>query len=192
MHHLIDACLDLLFPPRCCSCGVRGVLLCNTCRDTCRLVPTHSNDEQHRRLGSPFLASTAGAYIFEGAVREAVHTLKYNRKVRTAHALGDLLLDYLKARPLEVDAIVAVPLHAKREQARGFNQSLLLAKRLSTQTQLPLLETSLVRVRSTSQQADLTRAQRRENVRDAFIWQSHTPPPPRILLLDDVLTTGAT
>jgi ComF family protein len=192
MSPFLDDLLDLLFPPRCCGCRQRGSMLCDRCRDSCRLVPAAANDSQHRRLSSPYLASTAGAYVFDGAVREAIHTLKYNRRTRVAIPLGELLARYLASRPVAIDAIVAVPLYADRERQRGFNQSALLAARLAELTGLPLFRHDLVRVRATSQQADLTRAQRRENVRDAFVWQGSTAPPPRLLLIDDVLTTGAT
>jgi len=192
MLRLVDDLLDLLFPPRCCNCRRHGALLCDRCRAACRLVPATVNDAQHRRLASPFLASTAGAYVFEGAVREAIHTLKYHRRTRVALPLGELLARYLETRPLSIDAIVPVPLHSARERQRGFNQSALLAARLAELNGLPLLCHELARVRATRQQADLTRAQRRENVRDAFAWQAAVAPPPRILLIDDVLTTGAT
>jgi ComF family protein len=192
MHSLIDDILDLLFPPRCANCRSRGALLCASCRATCRFVPDSANLEQHQRLDSPFLVSTAGAYIFEGALREAIHKLKYDRSKRMAVPLGDLLSDYLVQHPLTVDAIVPVPLHRDRLQMRGFNQAQLLAERLAHRMQLPILTTQLVRVRHTSQQADLNRAQRRANVEAAFAWQAATPPPSRTLLIDDVLTTGAT
>jgi ComF family protein len=192
MHYLIDDFLDLLFPPRCVNCNRRGALLCAQCCTTCRFVPPAANDEQHRRLGSPYLRSTAGAYIFEGAIREGVHHLKYDLERRVALPLGDLLARYLHAHPIAVDAIVPVPLHNERLRKRGFNQAELLARRLAQQTRLPLLHTQLQRVRHTSQQADLNRAQRRDNVRDAFAWQAADPPPPRLLVVDDVLTTGAT
>jgi ComF family protein len=192
MAPLLDDLLDLLFPPRCCGCRRRGSLLCDRCRESCRFVPAAANEAQHRRLASPFLASTAGAYLFEGAVREAIHTLKYNRRTRVAIPLGDLLARYLESHPLAFDAIVPVPLHPDRERQRGFNQAAVLAARLAERTGVPLIDRDLVRVRATSQQADLTRAQRRENVRDAFVWRGATPPAARILLIDDVLTTGAT
>lgn len=192
MQHYIDDALDLLFPPHCASCKRRGAWLCAACCATCRFVPEADNREQHLRLNSPFLASTAGAYIFEGAIREAIHTLKYNRRKRIAVPLGELLAAYLVARPLQVDAIVPIPLHAARLQQRGFNQAELLARRLSQRIDVPLLATQLVRVRHTSQQADLNRARRRDNVRGAFAWQSSAAPPARVLLIDDVLTTGAT
>lgn len=188
---LFDDLLDLVFPPRCAGCRGRGVLLCSACRAGCRLVPTAANAEQHRRLASPFLVSTAGAYIFEGALREAIHTLKYERRARMAGPLGALLAQYLVLHPRRVDAIVPVPLHPARLRRRGFNQAQLLAEHLARAAHLPLLATQLVRVRETSQQADLTRIERRENVRDAFCWQGAAPPL-RVLVLDDVLTTGAT
>lgn len=192
MLYLIDDILDLLFPPRCAGCKSRGALLCAACQASCRFVPDAANREQHVRLNSPFLLSTAGAYVFEGAIREAVHTLKYNRRKRMAMPLGELLNRYLIARPVAVDAIVAVALHPDRLRMRGFNQAQLLAAQLARESGLPLLATQLVRVRQTSQQADLKRAERRENVREAFAWQCATPPPRRILVIDDVLTTGAT
>lgn len=192
MRHAIDQFLDLLFPPRCANCGQRGALLCTACRATCRFVPAAANREQHERLASPHLVSTAGAYIFEGAVREAIHTLKYNRKQRMALPLAELLMRYLETHPVRVDAIVPVPLHPRRLHMRGFNQAEVIAAQLARQTELPLLADGLVRVRHTSQQADLSRAQRRLNVADAFMWQGAKPLPASLLVIDDVLTTGAT
>ena len=192
MQSLRDQLLDLFFPPRCAACRRRGALLCAACCAACRLVPESANRDQHNRLASSVLASTAGAYIFEGSIREALHALKYHRQGRIAVPLGDLLMRYLAAHPLTVDAVVPVPLHPDRLRQRGYNQAALLAARLSQHLGVPLLERQVVRVRHTSQQADLNRAERRANVHAAFAWQSKHRPPPRILVIDDVLTTGAT
>jgi ComF family protein len=155
-------------------------------------VPKAANYEQHLRLASPILASTAGAYVFEGAVREAIHMLKYHHNPRIALPLGDLLLRYLEAHPIAVDAVVPVPLHPDRLKMRGYNQAALLAKRLAQQLGVRLLENEIGRVRHTSQQADLSRAARLDNVHGAFAWGGTAPPPRRVLVIDDVLTTGAT
>jgi len=186
----IDQVLDLLFPPCCLGCRQRGALLCVRCRATCQPIPLHVNQRLHQRLGNGALVSTTGAYRFNGAVREAIHALKYEQRARAATVLGDLLAAHVHAHPLPADLIVPVPLHAARLRERGFNQAELLAKRLSMQINLPV-SMQLVRVRQTAQQASLHRAERQENVRDAFVWYG-APPPPRVLLIDDVLTTGAT
>jgi len=186
----LDLVLDLVFPPRCVGCRTRGVLFCARCHAACEPVSPEANRRLHQRLGSTALASTTGAYRFHGAVRESIHALKYDRRVRSATVLGDLLAAYITEHPLAVDVIVPVPLHAARLRERGFNQSALLAQQLAAQLKLPM-STQLVRVRSTTQQANLGRAERQANVRDAFVWQG-APPPPRVLLIDDVLTTGAT
>ncbi len=192
MHRLLDQILDLLFPPRCAACRARGALLCAACSITCRFVPDAANREQHQRLASPWLASSAGGYLFEGAVREAIHALKYHHQPRIAEPLADLLVRYLGLHPITVDAIVPVPLHPDRFRRRGYNQAALLARRLGQRLDVPLLAEQVVRVRHTSQQAGLNRSERRNNVRQAFSWRSSSPPPPRIMVIDDVLTTGAT
>lgn len=192
MHHLLDALLDLLFPPRCCGCRARGALLCASCRRACRPVAAATNQALHRRVNSPFLASTAGAYHFEGVVREALHALKYARRARLAGPLGSLLIAYAQSHSLAIDAIVPVPLHPERERQRGFNQAALLAAPLARAIGVPLLTDSLVRTRNTARQADLGREQRRANVHAAFAWRAAGVPPARLLVIDDVITTGAT
>jgi ComF family protein len=149
-----------------------------------------ANDLLERRLASPALTSAVGAYRFEGVMREAIHALKYDRRVRVAAPLGELLAAYVAQQPFVADVVVPVPLHNARMRERGFNQSALLAAHVADHLKLPV-SMRLVRVRQTEQQASLNRAQRQENVRDAFVWQG-MPPPPRVLLIDDVLTTGST
>jgi predicted amidophosphoribosyltransferase len=86
---------------------------------------------------------------------------------------------------------MAVPLHAGRLAERGFNQSEELAARLARRTGLPLVP-GLLRCRDTGHQASLGRRARQGNVEGAFVWAVPAPPPARVLLVDDVLTTGAT
>ncbi len=192
MHTLLDQILDLFFPPRCAGCRSRGAWLCTPCYAACRLVPPVDNCEQHRRLASRFLTSSAAGYLFEGALREAIHALKYHHQPRLAEPLGDLLVRYHERYPVTVDAIVPVPLHQDRLRQRGYNQAALLGQRLAQRMGVPLLDHEMVRVRYTSQQAGLNSAERRNNVRQAFRWQSSFRPPARVMVLDDVLTTGAT
>lgn len=183
---MLDTLLGLLFPDRCAGCGRLGALFCAACRAT--LTP-YAEEE---RVAAADLAGVRIAFVFEGPLREAIHTLKYGRRRRMARPLGALLAEHLRARPLPAQTLLAVPLHPARQAERGFNQAAELARELARGAGQTLLEDGLVRVRATSQQAQLNAVQRRENIRGAFAWRGPTAPPQRVLLVDDVLTTGAT
>jgi ComF family protein len=137
------------------------------------------------------LADMRIAYIFQSPLREAVHQLKYRRVRRIAEPLGKLMAEHLIAHPVAIDAVVAIPLHGTRLAERGFNQAHVLASEVANLLDLPLIDVGLKRVRATEQQAHLDARARAENMRDAFAWEGAAPPR-RLLLVDDVLTTGAT
>jgi len=127
-----------------------------------------------------------GAY--EGVLRDLIHQYKYG-KVRTlAPVLGGLLAQALP-RDEAFDAIVPVPLHWRRRLQRGFNQAELLARALARRTGIPVSK-ALRRVRATPNQAGLSNSERRKNVTQAF--RCRPVAAKRILLIDDVLTTGST
>jgi ComF family protein len=132
------------------------------------------------------------AFFFEGALRNAVHHLKYKRVRRIAKPLADLLAQHWQQHAYPVDALQPVPLHPQRLAERGFNQSELLAAHLASLSGVPLLRTGLVRSRDTAHQVGLDARQRSVNVQDAFFWQAASAAPMRVLLIDDVVTTGAT
>lgn len=125
---------------------------------------------------------------FEGISREAVHALKYHERHAIASLLGDLMTQL--AREVPADIVTHVPLHRSRRRERGYDQSAFLAKRVAKNLDLRN-EQTLVRTRQTAQQALLQRDARRENVAGAFrasgVWQGES-----FLLIDDVMTTGAT
>lgn len=132
-----------------------------------------------------------GAY--EGELRELIVLLKYNRVYSLAGPLGGWLAQVVKQSPelAEADALVSVPLHRRRQRARGYNQAELLAKQLAKWVRLPVEAGWLERVKDTPSQTGLTPLQRVENVRGAFTTTTKLDRR-RILLLDDVCTTGAT
>jgi len=130
--------------------------------------------------------------LYEGRLRDALHALKYRGRVALADPLGQALVEVVREDPVlsTADALVPVPLHPRREAERGFNQSEELAKVIAQQTGIPLLR-ALVRVRPTAPQVGLPEAERRENVRGAFAV--HGPVRAlRVVLVDDVVTTGST
>jgi ComF family protein len=182
---LLDAFLALLFPDRCAGCARMGTLFCPNCHaalapypGTLRRMPTGLSD---MRI----------AYIFQSPLREAVHQLKYRRVRRIAGPLGALMAEHVIAQPAAVDAVLAIPLHSARLAERGFNQAEALAREIANLLDLPLIDAGLMRVRATEQQARLDARARADNMRGAFAWRGAAPPR-RLLLVDDVLTTGAT
>lgn len=185
LHKLTDNLLGLLFPDRCAGCGTVGTLFCPTCHTALRTNTAYPH-------ASTLIEAQIAVYIFEGTLREAIHHFKYKPMRRMADPLGALLATYATAHPIPADAVVPVPLHPHRLRERGFNQSELLAQPVAGAYSLPLLATGLARRRDTAHQMKLDAKTRQENVRGAFVWQHPTPPPPRVLLIDDVLTTGAT
>jgi ComF family protein len=132
------------------------------------------------------------ALPFNGPARALVHALKYGRRVSAARALVDLAGPALESLPLAgLDVVVPVPLHPTRRRERGFNQAALLAAALSERTGAPMVR-GLRRVRPTVDQVRLPRGGRLTNVRGAFAGARGGVEGARVLLVDDVVTTGAT
>jgi ComF family protein len=126
---------------------------------------------------------------------EIISRYKYRGDSRLAKSLGDLLAGYEDSDFSFHDyrLVVPVPLHPRRLRRRGFNQSLLLARRISRRYSLPLDFTALRRIRATVPQTELSAAERRKNIRGAFaVFRAQTITEKDILLVDDVFTTGAT
>lgn len=191
LRSITDQVLGFLFPDRCAGCGRSGSLFCMACRS--QLRPYRIRTQLHAgSAATRVLDDASAAFVFEGPLREAIHCLKYTHIRRVAEPLGDLLAAHLREHPLPADGLVPVPLHPNRLAERGFNQSELLGLHLARATSLPLVARGLVRCRDTSHQVGLDARARQENTHGAFGWQLAVPPPARVLLLDDVLTTGAT
>jgi ComF family protein len=171
---------DRLTPPWCPRCGLpapsaASVAACGGCRET----------------PPPFDYARAAA-AYGGAVREAIHGLKFGGRRSLARPLADLLREQcvtaLAARP---DALIPVPLARARERERGFNQAALLAERLGERLALGVRPRWLARRRTTAAQTDLTAAERRANVAGAFT-ASPAVNGRHVVIVDDVVTTGAT
>jgi ComF family protein len=132
-------------------------------------------------------------FLYRDLAREAVIQLKYKRVKALAEPLGQLLASYLSLNPLPIDTLVPVPLHPKRMRERGYNQSFLIARELGQLADLPIMENSLVRLRNTAPQVRITGTEQRQlNVRGAFRCGDRSFQGRRVLVVDDVCTTGAT
>jgi ComF family protein len=168
---------ELIEPPLCPHCGRP--------RTNGRLCPLC----QRAPLRIDGIRSVA---YFDGTLRETIHCFKYSNLQALAIPLGELMGHYWERHPLPTEVIVPVPLHQHRLRERGYNQAALLARELGKNIGLPVSENSLVRVRATRPQVDLNAQERKDNVSDAFRCSDLELKGKRVLLIDDVCTTGAT
>lgn len=196
--------LDALFPPRCGVCGRMGSVLCAACVAQVRPVPT----PVCRRCGQPVaggpvcatcqaghfhVSAIRGAAVYAHPLSTAIHKLKYQGNKAMHQPLGQLLVDYWQGRAVSTDLVVAVPLHERRQRERGFNQSQWLAMVFCRGTGLSLLQEGVLRRnRETKQQVLLGVEERKPNVAGAFEWHGPALAGAKVLLIDDVATTGST
>jgi ComF family protein len=142
------------------------------------------------------IEAIGSAGTLKGPLREAIHKLKYQGDSPLAKPLARLLSEALSnddpwaALDGNPPVIMPVPLHHKKERARGYNQSVLLARELARITGWSM-QGGLVRVKETKPQVGLSAEERQRNVAEAFTWQGDSLNAP-VLLVDDVCTTGAT
>lgn len=179
---LVDWLWDWIAPRRCVGCdAVSRDAFCAACGAPEPIEPDLSAD------GVPIHA--LGSY--QGPLAAAIRRLKYTPCPALARPLGAALAAVLlRAEPEPDTVLVPVPLHPRRLAERGFNQSALVAAALAEHAGLRSRPQLLGRVRETAQQAELDRRARATNVSDAFTLRA--PAPPSAILIDDVVTTGAT
>ena len=215
MNRILTGIADLVFPPRCAACDAllerHGPLpFCPACQES--IHPIRS--PLCTRCGAPFpvpegedhlcgdciaaeppyaVARSVGRY--EETLLTALHRFKYHRRYGLGKILGSLMADYAAAAwdMAAFDLVVPVPLHARKLKQRGFNQSLLLARTLAGRFGIPLDFSSLRREIATPPQVGMGREERLANVRGAFgVRHPERIAGQRILLVDDVFTTGST
>lgn len=183
----LAAFVDLIFPPRCAGCGRVDSVWCDRCqRDLERISPP-----RHVQPLAP-LSGMASTGVHEGKIQQAIWSLKYENGRALAEPLGERLAAYFAGLAWPVDLIAPVPMHASRLAERGYNQAQLLAEQFAQQAGLPCAPHAVQRWRFTPSQVGLGRAERLENVKDAFEADPSLVQNRTVLLVDDVYTTGAT
>ena len=203
---LLTDFINLLFPSLCLACGqaLRGgeKHLCTACRAELPYTDFHRLPPAQSPLGRRFWGKLPVHYalsylrfVQHGRVQELLHQLKYQGQQQVGVALGELYGAELVAAGLtaEFDLIVPVPLHHRKLARRGYNQAAAFAEGLSAGLHLPARADALRRNAHTASQTRKSRAQRWDNVATVFeAAESGSIISQRILLVDDVLTTGAT
>lgn len=132
------------------------------------------------------------AVLFSGPLPTLIHQFKYNRMFGLAAPLGDLMVQAWPQWQYPTDIIVAIPLHPTREKERGYNQSELLAQHLRQALGVPHCPQVVSRIRQTQPQVSLNAAERLMNMESAFSADPQKVAGKKVLLIDDVCTTGAT
>ena len=187
----LGALLGVLFPPRCVACGVAGSWFCPACMDAIpgrsRLVPVHWLRGHPDGLESVLSLSP---HVYP--LREVVHGFKYGGLRVLADPLSALLAEGWQAHQPEVDLVIPVPLHRDKLRRRGYNQSELLSRCFGERVGLTVRSDVLQRWRATRSQVGLSPQERLENVDGAFSCADGSVQGARVVLIDDVLTTGAT
>lgn len=195
--------IALAFPSLCLSCRKHppqpSVPICVYCENDLSRTHFHQhpdNEMEEQFWGRVEIKHAAAMYYFHknNTVQSLIHQLKYNSQPKVGVMLGEWYGYELRDSPFEaIDAIIPVPLHPKKLRKRGYNQSEMIGKGLSTAMNKPMYTDVLIRTENTETQTKKTRAQRFDNVKNAFkIEHPERVKNKHILLVDDVMTTGAT
>jgi competence protein ComFC len=207
---LKGAIIDFVLPPHCIICGKylspQERIVCDICWENMSLLPSPFCPvcKNFLEQGSLFcrvcterkkLSLVRSLGVFDSYYQKIIHGFKYQQKMTLGHRLGKRLGKKLIDDKLVsgFDCIIPVPLHPARKRERGFNQSEILAQEFSDVIHIPVLKKILKRTRNTKDQTKLSPEERIENVKGAFSLKSpETIEGKRIILVDDVMTTGAT
>lgn len=195
--------LDWLFPPRCASCEQPGERWCVHCQHQVQVL----TDRVCTRCGQPMgerglcrscrttpppMMAIRSWGVFNGTLRAALLRLKYKGDLAMGEVLARPMIQILNKISWPIDFVVPVPSGIARQRERGYNQAALLARPLALATGLSYRPQALVKVRETRSQVGLTARERQSNVAEAFQAQPRLVEGRRVLVVDDVTTSGAT
>jgi ComF family protein len=209
-----DAVLDLVYPRHCEACGgtadIAGRYLCWECLagipvitdPYCALCGDPVDGNVYRRYvcstcndRTPKYDLARSAVRFRGPVKDLVHRLKYSSAMHLGGTLCDIMVPCFKANygAVPVDAVTCVPMFARKERERTYNQAEMIAGELAKRICLPFCGGLIRKLKDTGTQTRFNAAQRRKNIRDSFdVTQPEWCSGRRFLLVDDVMTTGST
>jgi ComF family protein len=206
---------EVIFPPQCLGCAeilhpFTGQIFCPVCSDKIKLVTgplcsicgtTFSDSPASSHLcgdcleNKTFFSYARSVFCYETFILKAIHQFKYRRNISVGETLASFMagFSFPDIDFTDYSLIIPVPLHIKRLRERGFNQSLILARAIEKQRQVPVNFSLLKRRKFTLTQAGSKRDERKKNIRDAFeVTDRKKIAGKNVILIDDVYTTGAT
>ncbi len=203
--------LDIIYPRRCPVCDgaltFRGPLICTPCAERletvkeprcrkCGRVLSFDTEEYCRdcMTVSHTFDRCISAFIYNDPMQEAVFRFKYGNRREYVQFFAQAVFGMYKNEimNLRADALIPVPLHKKRQEKRGFNQAEILAFALSDMLGIPVRNDLVMRVRNTAPQKMMSREERRKNLKKAFQLSSCDVKLKRVIVIDDIYTTGST
>ncbi|TCO76474.1 ComF family protein [Marinisporobacter balticus] len=211
----IDTVLNFIYPRNiyCILCGksiekTEKYSLCNACREKIKFIDDHSCEKCGKPLAELYFQSkcpdcikTNHAYTkgfscveYDDYTKKLVHKLKYKNDRYLSYHMAEMMIEKLQKQGVEdIDLIIPTPLHKKKERKRGFNQAYLLAKYIGKAMNLKVDRKSLIKAKETQSQNQLSKDERKNNLKDAFYVVSKDAfKDKKILIIDDVYTTGST
>jgi ComF family protein len=201
---LLSALAQLFFPHTCCGCGTdlltTDSIFCIYCLGSMPLTgfEDHAGNPVEKNFWGRADIRAASAHLYftkNSAVQQSLHQFKYKGRKEIGFYFGRSIGQALKksGRFKNCQLILPLPLHASREKTRGYNQAAVLGEGISEIMQIPLVGNALVRVSETATQTHKNRIQRWQNMENKFrVIQPEKLQDKHILLVDDVITTGAT
>ena len=192
---LIDGTLRLLYPKICLVCSEKfypgNVPICNDCQSEIQEMPREIflKKDQPENIDSLFIP-----FLFNETYQKVIHMLKYRGYSSVGKWIGKLVAGKQSIAKFENTntILVPIPLHKIRSRERGYNQARMIAKGIQTRIKLPIQTDLIKRIKNTRSQTHLSKAERIENMKNAFAIQEEYIEKENIILVDDVFTTGTT
>lgn len=202
-YHWLWQAVDWIYPPSCCGCNQPGTLFCSSCLESITFLDKglcslcgYPRDGARRCAGcfhlQPQFTKIRCLAHYDGSIKDAVHQLKYQNNLGLGIELARLLHELCIQQNWPIDLITPVPLSKQRQKERGYNQAAMIAYPLALQLGIPFDDKNLKRIRETSSQVELDVHQRQQNLLNAFDIPTNRFSGKNVLLVDDVITTGAT
>ncbi len=201
---LVWKALDWLYPPQCCNCQQGGGVMCENCQSQIHLIngsicqkcgypqkTTNSTCPDCRTSPPPFIQMRSWGE-FSGPLRKALHSLKYKNNLAMGIFFAKSLAEMVRQLGWQIDLVVPVPLSRRHFQQRGYNQASIISSSLAKELSLPHHSHLIKRIKETESQISLDVNKRFTNLMDAFYANPAKLKERKILLVDDVITTGAT
>lgn len=204
LHRSLWNAVDLLYPPVCAGCGLPNTRLCHSCLEEiqvinykfCAFCGTRINDQNtlcKSCSANPVYFNAATAWAeYGGVLREAIHAFKYKNDLGLGDFFAGFLINILEREQWDFEVVIPVPLSKKRRKERSYNQSALISRPIARYFHKEHLPKALLRTKDTGSQIDRNKQERNLFLEDAF-WGNPAKLNGRsVLLVDDIITTGAT